>query len=115
MARDTLKGPDSGRSWTFEGLLDLSDDGFRYEIINGSLLVTPPPGIGHQRIVTELVVALSGAPIRTAGDRGGVPIEQKHRCCSQARCLLRHGLAALLDRDAEGEPHRLRVARGSYA
>jgi Uma2 family endonuclease len=59
--RDTLKVPDSGRSWTFEDLLELSDDGFRYEIIDGSLLVTPPPGVGHQRIVTELVVALSTA------------------------------------------------------
>ena len=51
--------PASGRSWTFADLEDLADDGFRYEIIDGSLLVTPPPGIGHQRIVGELVVALS--------------------------------------------------------
>ena len=51
--------PASGRSWTFADLEDVADDGFRYEIIEGSLLVTPPPGIGHQRIVAELVVALS--------------------------------------------------------
>ena len=51
--------PASGRSWTFDDLLNVDDDGFRYEIIDGSLLVTPPPGIGHQRIVTELAVALS--------------------------------------------------------
>jgi Uma2 family endonuclease len=56
---EALLVPASGRSWTFDDLLNVVDDGFRYEIIDGSLLVTPPPGIGHQRIVTELLVALS--------------------------------------------------------
>ena len=56
---EALLVPASGRSWTFADLEDVVDDGFRYEIIDGSLLVTPPPGIGHQRIVGELVVALS--------------------------------------------------------
>ena len=56
---EALLIPASGRSWTFDDLLNVVDDGFRYEIVDGSLLVTPPPGIGHQRIVAELVVALS--------------------------------------------------------
>jgi len=56
---DALMTPASGRSWAFADLEDAPEDGFRYEIIDGSLLVTPPPGVGHQRIVTELAVALS--------------------------------------------------------
>lgn len=31
------------RERTFEDLLALPDDGYRYEIVDGQLIVTPPP------------------------------------------------------------------------
>ncbi len=39
---------------TFADWLRLPDDGRLYEIIDGELLVSPPPGVLHQRIVGEL-------------------------------------------------------------
>lgn len=46
-------------SWTVEDLAHLPDDGQRYEIIDGSLLVSPPPALGHQGIARRLVAALN--------------------------------------------------------
>jgi len=46
--------PASGE-WTLEDLLVLPETGFRYEIIEGSLLVTPPAGVLHGVIVAQLV------------------------------------------------------------
>ena len=45
--------------WTVEDLDDLPDDGYRYEIVDGSLLVTPPPELIHQYVASRLVVLLS--------------------------------------------------------
>jgi len=39
--------PEQG-AWTYEDWLRLPDDGFRYEIIEGVLHVTPAPSIAHQ-------------------------------------------------------------------
>jgi len=36
----------------------LPDDGNRYEVVHGELLVTPAPRLSHQTVVTRLVVAL---------------------------------------------------------
>lgn len=44
-----------------DDLTDMPDDGHRYEIVDGALLVTPSPGYQHQAAVTELVVLLHGA------------------------------------------------------
>jgi len=49
MAMPTLK-----RDWTVEDLLDLPDDGNRYEVLDGELLVTPAPSLDHQRAVFAL-------------------------------------------------------------
>ena len=46
---------------TEDDLGALPDDGHRYEILDGSLLVTPAPNLRHQRCVTRLVVLLEGA------------------------------------------------------
>ena len=46
-------------SWTVDDLAHLPDDGQRYEIIDGSLLVSPPPALGHQGIARRLVAALN--------------------------------------------------------
>jgi Uma2 family endonuclease len=43
------------RDWTVESLHALPDDGNRYEIIDGELLVSPAPALVHQRASRELV------------------------------------------------------------
>ncbi|HEV8214473.1 MAG TPA: Uma2 family endonuclease [Gemmatimonadaceae bacterium] len=42
------------RQWTVDDLLDLPDDGQRYEVIDGELFVTPAPSIMHQRALGVL-------------------------------------------------------------
>jgi Uma2 family endonuclease len=36
--------------WTYEDWLKLPDDGYRYEVIDGVLYMSPPPLIRHQRV-----------------------------------------------------------------
>ena len=42
------------RDWTVDDLLDLPDDGFRYEVLDGELFVTPAPSLDHQRVAVLL-------------------------------------------------------------
>jgi Uma2 family endonuclease len=44
------------KEWTYEMLETLPDDGNRYEIIDGELLVTPAPAWSHQRVLWNLCV-----------------------------------------------------------
>ena len=46
--------PDLARTWTREEVLDLPEDGHRYELVDGELLVTPAPRLIHQVAVDEL-------------------------------------------------------------
>jgi Uma2 family endonuclease len=46
--------------YTAEMVRALPDDGQRYEVVHGELLVTPAPRRPHQRIVTRLAVVLTG-------------------------------------------------------
>jgi Uma2 family endonuclease len=46
------------RRWTVDDLLDLPDDGQRYEIIDGELFVTPAPSLRHQEAIAEMHVRL---------------------------------------------------------
>ena len=46
---------DHAGPWAFDDLADLPDDGRRYEVVDGSLLVSPPPGQWHQTIGAELL------------------------------------------------------------
>ena len=46
------------RSITDEELLNLSDDGNRYEVVDGELVVSPGAGLRHEQIVAELVMRL---------------------------------------------------------
>jgi len=45
--------PEQGQ-WTYEDWLQLPDDGFRYEILDGVLHMAPPPTTSHQTAVTDL-------------------------------------------------------------
>ncbi len=53
--------------WTLEMVHALPDDGNRYELIDGELLVSPSPTIGHQRVLGRLYVQLD-AYVRRIGD-----------------------------------------------
>jgi Uma2 family endonuclease len=44
--------------WTYSDYARLPDDGNRYEVIDGELLVTPSPSPAHQRILARLVLLL---------------------------------------------------------
>lgn len=46
--------------FTADQVRALPDDGNRYEVVHGELLVTPAPRALHQEIVRRLLVALSG-------------------------------------------------------
>src|SRR5262245_32221811 len=46
------------RRWTVADLADLPDDGNRYEVVDGELLVTPSPALRHQEAVLKLAVFL---------------------------------------------------------
>ena len=41
--------------WHFDELADLADDDRRYEVVDGRLVVMPPPGQRHQAIGAELL------------------------------------------------------------
>lgn len=50
-----------GRPFDLDDLFDTPDDGCRYEVLDGALVVTPPPGPRHQRVVRELLLVLEPA------------------------------------------------------
>lgn len=49
------------RSLDLEDLLGTPDDGNRYEVLDGALVMSPPPGTDHQRAVIRLAVILDQA------------------------------------------------------
>jgi Uma2 family endonuclease len=51
--------PPGEKVYTYEDYLKLPDDGNRYEIIEGELIMTPAPKTGHQRISRKLLVQLT--------------------------------------------------------
>ena len=57
---DTLTLPDR-QLWTLEDLVSLPDDGHRYEIVDGSLLMSPAPSKRHQAAADRLANCLRDA------------------------------------------------------
>lgn len=45
----------------FEAIRDAADDGHRYELVDGSLVVTPSPSWLHQVVASRVMAALLGA------------------------------------------------------
>src|SRR2546426_962968 len=52
--RHLMRMPEAKTPWTREMVLALPDDGNRYELIDGELLVSPSPRALHQRAVVAL-------------------------------------------------------------
>ena len=50
--------PDTARRYTVDQVLAFPDDGNRYELVDGELLVTPAPASQHQAMVTEFAVSI---------------------------------------------------------
>jgi Uma2 family endonuclease len=46
---------------TIEDLEAMPDDGRRYELVGGAIVMTPAPGLGHQRVSQRLLVRLAQA------------------------------------------------------
>lgn len=55
MHRPTQAGPGE---WTYSEYARLPDDGNRYEVLDGEVLVTPAPTPLHQKVIARLLVAL---------------------------------------------------------
>jgi Uma2 family endonuclease len=73
--------PEPGQPWTIEDLELLPYDDFRYEIIEGSLLVTPMPANPHWRATYRLRCALEAqAPAQfvVSGENPGILIGGGH-------------------------------------
>jgi Uma2 family endonuclease len=62
--------PPAGQAFTAADLDRMPDDGRRYELLDGVLLVSPRPVMAHQWVVSELVAALNRA---CPGDLAAVP------------------------------------------
>src|SRR6185369_2826864 len=52
------------RPWTRADLARLPDDGNRYEVLDGALLVTPQASLPHQRVAFRLAVAIDAYTAR---------------------------------------------------
>jgi len=61
MSTVTVMGLDETTDWTVDDLERLPDNGLRYELADGVLLVTPAPTPLHQRVVLRLAMRLDAA------------------------------------------------------
>lgn len=60
MAKDLMSDPNAALAgeWTYSEYARLPDDGNRYEVLDGEVLVTPAPTPHHQKVILRLAVAL---------------------------------------------------------
>src|SRR5688572_30271626 len=57
--RDHRMGMAAPTYYTADQVRALPDDGNRYEVVHGELLVTPAPRVLHQEVIRRLLVRLS--------------------------------------------------------
>lgn len=61
---------------TYQDLLEMPDDGKRYELIDGEVYMTPSPNWRHQKIVGNLFVAIRGfVGLHDLGEVAVAPID----------------------------------------
>jgi Uma2 family endonuclease len=53
--------PEHGEGFTIADLDRMPDDGHRYELLDGTLIVSPAPGLPHQRVAIMLAMLLEQA------------------------------------------------------
>ncbi|MBA3345788.1 MAG: Uma2 family endonuclease [Gemmatimonadales bacterium] len=58
--------PQTAQNWTVERVLALPEDGNRYEVVDGALLVTPSPSFHHQDAILALARRLDPL-VRSSG------------------------------------------------
>lgn len=49
--------PEQGE-WTYTDWLALPDDGFKYEVLDGELYMSPPPSVSHQHTASDLLTRM---------------------------------------------------------
>src|ERR1700685_368910 len=59
--RSRLAGLARDGVFTWDDLETLPEDGFRWELVDGQLLVTPAPRLRHQRVIRRLCRLLTAA------------------------------------------------------
>lgn len=61
MATEVSTGLPRGRALTREDLAEMPDDGHRYELLDGVLIVSPAPSTRHQRALRNLFRVIDAA------------------------------------------------------
>jgi Uma2 family endonuclease len=99
--------------WTYAEYARLPDDGDRYEVIDGEVLVTPAPGTFHQHVAANLFVEVRGYVER----HGLGTVLGMSTCCSWRGSRYREfGVLEYWVADAsERIVHRSAFARGATA
>ena len=78
---EPLVHPDPAVGWTVEDLNDIPDDGFRHEILDGNLLLSPPPDNHHfdvADLVADLLKRQTPIGVRASAAGAGVRIRGGH-------------------------------------
>ncbi|WP_239075266.1 Uma2 family endonuclease [Planosporangium flavigriseum] len=95
---ESLVPPRAG--WTVDDLRQLPDTGVRYELFDGSLLVSPPPALPHLRAVTllrDLLLRRAPAGIKIV-ENAGVTIHGRRTFFIPDLCVIR---TAVLDKEGD--------------